>query len=168
MLDFDATDDPTHGDQEGRFFHGYYDHYCFLPFYVFCGEQLLVSHLRPANIDGAKHARAILALLVKRLGQAPVAGVKIILRGDSGLSAASGCSLVRPARRGLRRRPGPERRLNNITQSPAASAWPRVRGHAAQAADLHRIRLRRRHLGPAASGNRAAEYGSHGDNRATS
>jgi len=83
VLDFDATDDPVHGRQEGRFFHGYYDHYCFLPLYVFCGEQLLVSYLRPSKIDGAKHAWAILALLVKRLRQAwPL--VKIILRADSG------------------------------------------------------------------------------------
>jgi hypothetical protein len=64
VLDFDATDDPVHGRQEGRFFHGYYDRYCFLPLYVFCGDQLLVSYLRPSNIDQAKHAWAILALLV--------------------------------------------------------------------------------------------------------
>ena len=49
VLDFDATDDPVHGRQEGRFFHGYYDHYCFLPLYVFCGDQLLVSYLRPSK-----------------------------------------------------------------------------------------------------------------------
>ena len=61
ILDFDATDDAVHGQQEGRFFHGYYDHYCFLPLYVFCGKQLLVSYLRPSKIDGAKHAWAILA-----------------------------------------------------------------------------------------------------------
>ncbi len=66
ILDFDATDDVVHGQQEGRFFHGYYDHYCFLPLYVFCGEQLLVSYLRPSKIDGTKHAWAILSLLVKR------------------------------------------------------------------------------------------------------
>jgi hypothetical protein len=83
VLDFDATDDPVHGKQEGRFFHGYYDCYCFLPLYVFCGEQLLVSYLRPSKIDGAKHAWAILALLVKRLRQAWPA-VRIILRADSG------------------------------------------------------------------------------------
>lgn len=53
ILDVDATDDAVHGMQEGRFFHGYYDHYCFLPLYVFCGERLLVSYLRPSNIDGA-------------------------------------------------------------------------------------------------------------------
>ena len=83
ILDFDATDDAVHGDQHGRFFHGYYDHYCFLPLYVFCGHQLLVSYLRPSNIDGAKHAWAILSLLVKKLRQAwPTA--RIIFRGDSG------------------------------------------------------------------------------------
>lgn len=83
ILDVDATDDPVHGNQEGRFFHGYYRNYCFLPLYVFCGEQLLVSYLRPSNQDGATHAWAILALLVKRLRQV-WPEVKIILRGDSG------------------------------------------------------------------------------------
>jgi len=83
VLDFDATDDPVHGQQEGRFFHGYYDQYCFLPLYVFAGSQLLCAYLRPANIDGAKHAWAILALIVRRLRQAwPT--VKIVFRGDSG------------------------------------------------------------------------------------
>ena len=83
VLDFDATDDRVHGKQEGRFFHGYYDHYCFLPLYVFCGEQLLVAYLRPSKIDGAKHAWAILSLLVKKLRQA-WPKVEIILRADSG------------------------------------------------------------------------------------
>ena len=83
VLDFDATDDPVHGQQEGRFFHGYYDQYCFLPLYVFCGEQLLVAYLRPSNIDVARHAWAVLALLVKRLRQA-WPRVRIIVRADSG------------------------------------------------------------------------------------
>lgn len=83
VLDFDATDDPVHGRQEGRFFHGYYDQYCFLPLYVFCGEQLLVPYLRPANIDAAKHAWAILSLLVKRFRQV-WPKVRIVFRGDSG------------------------------------------------------------------------------------
>jgi DDE family transposase len=83
ILDFDATDDPIHGNQVNRFFHGYYDHYCFLPLYVFAGHHLLCAYLRPANIDPAKHAWAILALLVKRLRQV-WPGVKIIFRGDSG------------------------------------------------------------------------------------
>ena len=83
VLDFDATDDPVHGHQPGRFFHGYYDGYCFLPLYVFCGRQLLVAYLRRSNIDASKHAWAILSLLVKRLRQAWPA-VRIVFRGDSG------------------------------------------------------------------------------------
>jgi hypothetical protein len=83
VLDFDATDDPIHGNQVGRFFHGYYDSYCFLPLYVFCGSQLLVAYLRPSNIDAAQHSWALLALLVKRFRQV-WPGVKIIFRGDSG------------------------------------------------------------------------------------
>jgi len=83
ILDFDPTNDPVHGNQEQRFFHGYYDQYCFLPLYVFCGSQLLVAYLRPANIDGALHSRALLKLLVKRFRrQWP--NVRIVFRGDSG------------------------------------------------------------------------------------
>jgi hypothetical protein len=83
VLDFDATDDPVHGTQEGRFFHGYYDEYCFLPLYVTCGSQLLVAYLRPSNIDASLHSRAILKLLVKRFREV-WPGVKIVLRADSG------------------------------------------------------------------------------------
>lgn len=83
ILDFDATDTPLHGEQEGRFFHGYYDHYCYLPLYVFCGRHLLVSYLRPSNIDPAQHSWAILSLLVKALRQ-QWPQVEIIFRGDSG------------------------------------------------------------------------------------
>jgi Transposase DDE domain group 1 len=83
ILDFDATDDPIHGKQEGRFFHGYYDHYCFLPLYVFCGDELITAYLRPSDIDAAKHTRAVLKLLVRRL-RAVWPEVKITIRGDSG------------------------------------------------------------------------------------
>jgi len=83
ILDFDATNDPVHGRQEGRFFHGYYDHYCFLPLYVFCGDELLTAYLRPSNIDASKHSRALLKLLVARLRQA-WPEVKITIRADSG------------------------------------------------------------------------------------
>ena len=83
ILDFDATDTPLHGDQEGKFFHGYYDHYCYLPLYVFCGRHLLVSYLRSSKIDPAKHSWAILSLLVKALRQ-HWPKVEIIFRGDSG------------------------------------------------------------------------------------
>jgi len=83
VLDFDATDNPLHGQQEQRFFHGYYDSYCYLPLYVFCGQQLLCAYLRPSRIDAAQHCAAILKLLVRRLRQA-WPDVRIIFRGDSG------------------------------------------------------------------------------------
>ena len=83
ILDFDATDDRVHGTQEKRAYHGYYRSWCFLPLYVFCGEQLLVSYLRPSNAEGAKHAWAILKLLVQQL-RAKWPEVRIIFRGDSG------------------------------------------------------------------------------------
>lgn len=82
-LDFDATDDIVHGRQEKRFFHGYYDKYCFLPLYVFCGDELLVSYLRPSDVDASKHTRAVLKLLVLKL-RAAWPAVKITIRGDSG------------------------------------------------------------------------------------
>ena len=83
VLDFDATDDPVHGEQEGRFFHGFYGGYCFLPLYVFCGSRLLAAYLRPSNIDASKHSRAILKLLVARLREV-WPQVKITIRADSG------------------------------------------------------------------------------------
>ena len=83
VLDFDATDNPLFGQQEGSFFHGYYDSYCYLPLYVFCGQQLLCAYLRPSRIDGARHAAAILKLLVTRLRQ-QWPQVRIVFRGDSG------------------------------------------------------------------------------------
>jgi len=83
ILDFDATDDAVHGQQEGRFYHGYYRHYCFLPLYVFCGSQPLVAYLRSSKIDGAKHSKAIIKLLVEYLRQ-HWPDVKITIRGDGG------------------------------------------------------------------------------------
>jgi hypothetical protein len=83
ILDFDATDDTIHGHQEGRFFHGYYDNYCFMPLYVFCGAELLVAYLRPSKIDACEHTRAVLKLLVQKL-RAAWPAVKITIRGDSG------------------------------------------------------------------------------------
>lgn len=83
ILDVDASDVPLHGDQELKQFHGYYDHHCYLPLYVFCGQSMLACLLRPSRIDGAKHAGAVLRLLVNRLRQA-WPDVRIIIRGDSG------------------------------------------------------------------------------------
>jgi len=82
-LDFDATDDRVHGEQVGRHFHRFYDGHCFLPLYVFCGEQLLVSYLRPSYRHGAHHAAAILRLLVHALRER-WPGVEIVLRADAG------------------------------------------------------------------------------------
>jgi hypothetical protein len=83
ILDVDASDVPLHGDQELTQFHGYYDHYCYLPLYVFCGQALLTCLLRPSRIDGAKHAAAVIKLLVTRLREA-WPNTRFIMRGDSG------------------------------------------------------------------------------------
>lgn len=83
ILDFDATDDVVHGNQEGRHFSAFYNNYCFLPLFVFCGEQMLAAYLRPASKDAALHAAAILKLLTNRLRQA-WPKVRILFRGDSG------------------------------------------------------------------------------------
>jgi hypothetical protein len=149
VLDVDATDDAVHGHQQGRFFHGYYDHYCFLPLYVTCGQQLLVAYLRPANIDAATHSRAILKLLVTRFRQ-QWPGVKIIFRGDSGfcrwrlmrwcdrhgvdyiLGLAKNARLKRLARRSIitarwqHRRTGQKQRLFEQL-AYAAKTWDRPR-----------------------------------------
>ena len=85
ILDFDATDDPLHGNQEGRFFHGYYGCYCYLPLYVTCGEHLLVAKLREANQDASAGSVDVLAYLVQRI-RARWPAVHIILRGDSGFT----------------------------------------------------------------------------------
>ncbi len=83
ILDFDATDDPTHGHQLGRFFQGYYKEYCYMPLYVFCGDDLLCAQLRPADQDGAAGSLAKLAGLVERIRR-EWPDVQIIVRGDSG------------------------------------------------------------------------------------
>jgi hypothetical protein len=85
ILDLDATDDPLHGRQEGRFFHGYYDCYCYLPLYVFCGDQLLAAKLRTANIDASAGAMEEIARIVGQVRKA-WPGVRILLRADSGFA----------------------------------------------------------------------------------
>ena len=83
VLDLDATDDPIHGEQEGRFFHGYYGHYCYLPLYIFAGEFLLCARLRPSNIDACAGSVEELTRIVGRI-RARWPRVKIVLRADSG------------------------------------------------------------------------------------
>ncbi len=149
VLDFDATDDPVHGHQEGRFFHGYYDGYCFLPLYVFCGDELVTAYLRPSKIDACKHARALLKLLVQRL-RATWPDVKITIRAGSGfcrwrlmrwcdshgvgyvLGLARNAVLERPAADAIARadrqfrRTGPPQRLFD-SFAYAAGTWDRRR-----------------------------------------
>jgi hypothetical protein len=85
VLDLDATDDPVHGNQEGRFFHGYYGHYCYLPLYIFCGDDLLLARLRKADIDASagslEEVERIVAQIRRRWPK-----VKITLRADSGFA----------------------------------------------------------------------------------
>jgi hypothetical protein len=85
ILDLDATDDPVHGHQEGRFFHGYYDCYCYLPLYVFCGQHLLAAKLRRSNIDAAAGAVAEVERIVGQI-RARWPRVEILLRADSGFA----------------------------------------------------------------------------------
>jgi len=85
IVDLDATDDPLHGHQEGRFFHGYYDCYCYLPLYLFCGDHLLAAKLRPANIDASAGSVEEVARMVAQIRQR-WPGVRIILRADSGFA----------------------------------------------------------------------------------
>jgi hypothetical protein len=85
ILDLDATDDPLHGEQEGRFFHGYYDCYCYLPLYVFCGRHLLAAKLRRANIDGAAGSEQELARIIAQIRRR-WPRVRILLRADSGFT----------------------------------------------------------------------------------
>ena len=85
VLDLDATDDPLHGHQEGRFFHGYYNCYCYLPLYVFCGRHLLAAKLRRSNIDASKGAVEEVERIVTQIRR-KWSKVRIVLRADSGFA----------------------------------------------------------------------------------
>jgi len=85
ILDLDATDDPVHGEQEGRFFHGYYDCYCYLPLYVFCGRHLLASRLRKSSMDAAEGATEEVARIVAQIRRS-WPKVRILVRADSGFA----------------------------------------------------------------------------------
>jgi hypothetical protein len=85
VLDLDATDDPLYGNQERRFFHGYYMHYCYLPLYIFCGEFLLCAKLRPSNIDASAGSLEEVERIVKQIHEA-WPKTQIVIRGDSGFA----------------------------------------------------------------------------------
>jgi len=156
VLDLDATDVPLHGEQERRLFHGYYDHYCYLPLYVYCGRQPLLARLRPADIDGAAGAREAVEQLVGQI-RARWPRTRIVLRADSGFARealmgwceahgvdylfglAKNGRLVRAIGRELReaaseaRRTGrPARRFRELTYR-TRSGWSRARRVVAKA-----------------------------------
>ncbi len=156
VLDLDATDVPLHGEQERRFFHGYYDHYCYLPLYVYCGRQPLMARLRPANIDGAAGALQAAQQLVGQI-RARWPTTRIILRADSGFARevlmgwceahgveyifglARNARLVRAIGRELREAAGearrsarPARRFRELTYR-TRSSWSRARRVVAKA-----------------------------------
>jgi hypothetical protein len=96
ILELDATDDPLHGHQEGRFFHGYYDGYCYLPLYFFCGRHLLAAKLRRADIDASAEAVEEIARIVARIrGRWP--RTRILLRADSGFALSCAFSVSIPS-----------------------------------------------------------------------
>ena len=108
VLDLDATDDPLHGHQEERFFHGYYGHYCYLPLYIFAGDQLLCARLRPSNIDASEGSLEEVQRIVAQLRRAwPEA--EILLRADSGFCRDEIMSWCEANGRGLPVRAGPQR-----------------------------------------------------------
>jgi hypothetical protein len=104
LLDVDASDIPLHGDQEKGEFHAYYDHYCYLPLYVFAGQAMLACVLRRSRIDGAKHVSAVIKLLVPRLREA-WPEMRIIVRGDSRFCRQRLIRWCEPQRRRLFSRP---------------------------------------------------------------
>jgi len=133
VLDVDATDDPLHGAQEDRFFHGYYRQYCYLPLYVFCGEHLLCARLRPSNIDGSLGTVEELERIVGSI-RAAWPEVQIVVRGDSGFCReqlmgwceANGVDYVLGIAKNARLKA-------SITDEMAhAEAWYEATGHAAR------------------------------------
>jgi hypothetical protein len=150
-IDLDATDDPLHGNQEGRFFHGYYDCFCYLPLYIFCGRHLLAAKLRPANIDAAAGSVEEVARIVAQI-RTQWPDTKIILRGDSGFARealmawceahavdyifglAGNSRLIADvavelaaARYMYRHMRGPARQFKDFTWQPRRKAWSRER-----------------------------------------
>ena len=128
VLDVDATDDPLHGQQEGRFFHGYYRHYCYLPLYIFCGAQVLCARLRPSNLDGAAGVVDELA----RICGAGAAGVAVGLHpgsGRLGVLPRRAAELVRRACGGLRHRLGEERSVEGTHRARTGAGPGTVPGN---------------------------------------
>ena len=146
VLDVDATDDRVHGDQEGRFFHGYYDHYCFLPLYVFCGERLLVSYLRPEQ-DRRGEAQLGGAGAADQAAAAGVAGGRDHGARGLRLLPLAHAALVRPPRRRLRHRRGEEPAPAGAIVRAASLGGGSLSGDGREAEAVRRGALRRARLG---------------------
>ena len=139
VLDFDATDDPIHGHQLGRFFHGYYDNYCYLPLYIFCGEHLLCAKLRPSDIDGAAGSVKQLAKIVERIRRrGPTCGSSC---AATAVSAARLDALVRREPRGLRVGLGEKRPFTADFRQGIARSEAAIRGHGPAVAGVQGFHL---------------------------
>ena len=139
-------------------FHGYYDRYCYLPLYVFCGQQLLVAYVRPSNIDASKHAWPILSLLVKRLRKA-WPGVRIVFRGRLGVLPAPDARLVRPKRCSVNRGVGPKRGSRTRGSGGVRGRPGRAREDGSEESVVPRLPVRRARLA-ASSRHPAARPGT--------
>jgi hypothetical protein len=155
VLDVDATHVPLHGEQERGHFHAYYDNYCYLPLYVFAGQDMLACVLRPSDRDPASVVSALIKRLLVPLRRA-WPKTKIIVRADSGFCRPR--VLQRLERWGVSYIIGLQKnsRLNAAGGAGGAGPGRAVLGQADQAAHVRRVRVRRRHLGQAASRHRAA------------
>ena len=127
VLDLDATDDLVHGHQEGRFFHGYYKGYCYLPLYIFCGRHLLAAKLRRANIDASAGAKDEVARIVGQIRQR-WPRTRILLRADSGFARDDLMALRSLCDRVLRTRARRSAAGASTTGSTSSSAWPATPG----------------------------------------
>ena len=153
-LDLDATDDPLHGHQEERFFHGYYDNYCYLPLYVFCGRHLLAAKLRPANIDASAGSIEEVARIVAQIRAALAQGAHPVAC-RFGLCPRGADGVVREQRRRFPVRPGQERaprRRDRDRTRRGARAEPTHRQAGAPLQGLHLADAQE--LEPRASGRR--------------
>ena len=186
ILDLDATDDPLHGHQEGRFFHGYYDCYCYLPLYVFCGRHLLAAKLRRADIDASAGSVEEVARIVGQI-RARWPYVRILLRADSGfareelmawceqnrvdylfglarnarLVATIAAELARGESRG-RDRPASRRAASRTSMEHARQLEPQAPRHRQGRVDARRGQSAlHRHLAQAQRGRRAAALRGH-------
>ena len=127
ILDLDATDDPIHGDQEGRFFHGYYKCYCYLPLYIFCGRDLLLSKLRPANIDASAGAKEEIAFIVAQIRDS-WPNVDIWLRADFRVLPRGNDGVVRGSWRSLRFRSRSQRKAGSLDRRRTGGGFRQSQG----------------------------------------